>query len=123
MNKTVTLVLRILVGLAMVVFGTNKLYPLFDQPAPAGDMGTIMSVLHSPFMLVIGILEILGGLALLIGKYVPLALTILVAIMLNAAMFHGFYDPGNILGSVIFLVLCLVLVYAYKDRYKSLLSA
>lgn len=126
MNKTVTLVIRILVGLAMVAFGANKLFHFMPEPEP-GAMGekmtTLMGVLHSPFMVVIGVLEILGGLALLVGKYVPLALTFLIAIMVNAAMLHGFYDPANIAGSLVFLVLCLVLVYAYKERFKYLLSA
>ena len=126
MNKTVTLVIRILVGVAMIAFGANKFLHFMPEPEPGAmgeDMTTLMGVLHSPFMIVIGVLELIAGIALLVGKYVPLALTILIAILLNAAMFHGFYDPANIAGSLIFLVLCLILVYAYKDRFKSLLSA
>lgn len=127
MNKTVTLVIRILVGLAMVIFGANKLFHFMPEPEPAAGgekMRQLTGLLmESPFMMIIGILEIVGGIALLVGKYVPLALTFLIAIMLNAAMLHGFYDPANIAGSLVFMALCLVLVYAYKDRFKSLLSA
>ena len=74
-------------------------------------------------MKIIGFLEILGGLALLLNKYVPLALTILVAIMFNAAVFHGLHDAKNIPGAILGLVLGLALVYANKDRFSELLSA
>lgn len=63
-------------------------------------------------------MEILGGLALLVDKFVPLALTISVGIMFNAAAFHGLHDPGGIAGALVGLVL----VYAYEDRFSSLLS-
>jgi len=77
----------------------------------------------SGFLKVIGVLEILGGLALLVNKYVPLALTILIAIMFNAALFHALHDMGSIGGAVLGLILGLVLVYANKGRFSDLLSA
>ncbi len=126
MYKKVVLVIRIVVGAAMVIFGANKIFS-FSEPKPQDNMGeemkVLMDILHSPFMVVIGMLELLGGISLLIGKYVPLAITILIAIMLNAFMLHIFYDPKNFLFSLMFLILCFVLGYAYKDRFKSLLSA
>lgn len=127
MNKTVTLVIRILVGLAMLVFGANKFLNFMPQPEPGefgAQMGDLMGILmSSPFMTIVGIIEVVAGIALLVGKYVPLALTFIVAIMFNAAMFHGFYDPANVVGALVFLLLSLILVYGYKDRFKSLLSA
>tara|TARA_Y100000385_G_C13102166_1_gene645242 strand:+ start:2337 stop:2519 length:183 start_codon:yes stop_codon:yes gene_type:complete len=50
----------------------------------------------SCFLKIIGVLEILGGLALLLNKYVPLALTVLVAIMFNAVLFHAFHAISGI---------------------------
>lgn len=93
-------------------------------PPIPGDGGTLMGIYAtSGFMSIIGILEILGGIALLIDKFAPLAITILVAIMFNAAVFHALHDPANIGGAAVGLVLGLALVFAYKDRFKSLLSA
>ena len=128
MQAKVFLVIRFLVGIGMVVFGANKLYPFMPGPDPSAmgaDMLGLMDLLmnKSPFMLIIGILEILGGLALLLNKYVPLGLTVLVAIMLNAFLFHLFFDSANAAGAAVFLVLCLALVYANKDRFKGILSA
>ena len=94
MNKTVVLVIRILVGLMMVIFGANKF--LNFMPAPEGlseQMATVMGVLtNSPFMSIIGVLEIVGGLGLLLNKYVPLSLTILITVPLNANSFHLLID-------------------------------
>jgi putative oxidoreductase len=127
MSQKINLGLRILVGLAMVVFGLNKFLNFMPQPEPGAmgeqmvQLGTLLG--SSPFMKIIGLLEILGGVALLVGKYVPLALTLLVAVMFNAFLFHMFYDPKNMAGALIFLLLSLYLVYAHKDRFKDLLSA
>jgi len=124
MNQKVVLVLRILLGLAMVGFGAGK---FFNSPPQADAMGegmyTIMTVLYSPFMLMIGVLEILSGLALLVGKFIPVALTLSIAIMFNAFMLHIFYDPKNFLFSLIFLILGIVCVYTHKEKFKVYLSA
>lgn len=124
MNQTSTKVIRILVGVMMIVFGLNKFLQFMPMEPPTGQMGELMSVLaSSPFLAIIGILEVVGGLGLVLNKYVPLSLIIIIAIMINAALFHLFFDPANVVGSLVFLVLSLVLVYAYKDRFNSILSA
>ncbi|MEN8731998.1 MAG: DoxX family protein [Bacteroidia bacterium] len=124
MNQKVTLVVRILVGLIMVVFGANKFLNFMPQPTEIPEqMGALMGILMtSPFMTIIGVLEVLGGLGLILNKFVPLSLTVLIAVLLNAALFHLFFDPANVVGALVFLLLCLVLVYGYKDRFKSLLT-
>ena len=54
----------------------------------------------SGFFKIIGALEILGGLALLINKFIPLALIFMMAIMFNALIIHLFYDPENSIGAI-----------------------
>ncbi|MFT4598212.1 MAG: putative oxidoreductase [Bacteroidia bacterium] len=69
-------------------------------------------------------LEILFGVLLLVGKYLPLALTFTVAIMLNAALFHILMDtPAKAGGALMTLILAIVLVYPHNDKLSSLLSA
>ncbi len=124
MNSKVTMGLRIFFGLFCLIFGLNKFMGFMAFPAIPGDGGTLMGIYAtSGFLKLIGILEILGGLALLAGKFVPLALTFMIAIMFNAAVFHLLHDPANAAGGILGLVLGLVLVYAHKDRFSSLLSA
>ena len=124
MNEKVVLGIRILFGVFCLVFGLNKFIGFMPFPPIPGDGGTLMGIYASSgFMSIIGVLEILGGLALLTNKYVPLALTILVAIMFNAAVFHILHDPGAVMGAPLGLILGGILVYANKHRFKELLSA
>ncbi len=124
MNPKIILALRILMGLMVLVFGLNKFVNFMPALEVPGDGGILMGIYFtSGFLKIIGVLEILGGLALLIGKYVPLALTILLAILFNAFVFHALHNPENILPAIVGLVLGLVLVYAHKERFSSLLGA
>ena len=124
MNDKVVMGIRILFGIFCLFFGLNKFFNFMAFPDIPGDGGTLMGIYFtSGFLKLIGVLEAVFGLALILNKYVPLALTILIAIMFNAAIFHALHDLGNIAGALIGLVLGLVLVYAHKDRFKDLLSA
>jgi uncharacterized membrane protein YphA (DoxX/SURF4 family) len=126
MNKTVTLVVRILLGAFLLIFGINKFAGFMPPPPEVSEqMGSVMGALMSSnFMTIIGVLEILCGVLILAGKYTPLALTITVAIMLNAALFHILMDTAaNGGAAIIALIMAIVLVYANKDRFTSLLSA
>ena len=124
MNPKVTMVIRILFGLFCLLFGLNKFMMFMEFPPIPGPGGELMGIYAaSGFFKIIGALEVVGGLLLIIGKYVPLAVTFMLAIMFNAAIFHALHDMGGIMGALIGMVLGLVLVYAYKDRFSSLLSA
>ncbi|MEE9372936.1 MAG: DoxX family protein [Saprospiraceae bacterium] len=124
MNPKITMGIRILFGLLCLVFGLNKFLGFLEMPPISGDGGELMKIYFtSGFFKILGVLEILGGLALIAGKYVPLALTILLAIMVNAFIFHVLHNIGGIGAAALGLVLGLVLVYAYRDRFSSLLSA
>lgn len=123
MKISLFLVLRLLLGLFMVIIGLNKFLVYIEIPNPPGDGGVLMQIyITSGFLQFIGILEMLGGIALLINKYVPLALTFITAIMFNATIFHLLHDLPGIGAAAFCLSLSLALVYAHKDRFYSLLS-
>lgn len=124
MNPKITMGLRILFGLFCLFFGINKFAQFLTFPPIPGDGGTLMGIYAtSGFMKIIGVLEIIGGLLLLVGKYIPIALTVMIAIMFNAAVFHALHEPATIAGSMVGLLLGLLLVYAYKEKFGSFLSA
>ncbi|MEM9545490.1 MAG: DoxX family protein [Bacteroidota bacterium] len=124
MNEKVVMGIRILFGVFCLIFGLNKFLGFIPFPPIDGDGGTLMSIYFtSGFLKIIGVLEIVFGLALIINKYVPLSLTILIAIMFNAFIFHALHDMAGIGGAVLGMILGLLLVYANKDRFKDLLSA
>jgi len=124
MNPKIVMAIRVIFGLFCLVFGLNKFLNFMPFPPIPGDGGTLIGIYAtSGFMKIIGVIEIIGGLLLIVGKYVPLVLIFLVAIMFNALLFHALHDIANIAGAVLGLALSLILVYAYRDRFKSVLSA
>ncbi|OJJ16969.1 hypothetical protein BKI52_30085 [marine bacterium AO1-C] len=124
MKTTIFIVLRVLLGLFMVVIGLNKFLVFIEIPNPPGDGGKLMQVyITSGFLKLVGVLEFLGGVALLINKFVPLALTIITAIMFNATVFHGLHDPAGTGAAAFCLLLSLALIYGNKERFSGLLSA
>src|SRR5258708_12996683 len=75
--KIAVLIARILLGLIFVVFGLNpflKYIPMQMPPGTAGQFLTALFVSH--FVYVVGAAQVIGGVLLLVNRYVPLALTI-----------------------------------------------
>lgn len=124
MNAKIFLVLRIIFGLFLLVFGANK----FLQFMPMGEMsegagayfGALMSAKVLPLVAVV---EILTGLALLLNKYAALLLLILMSVSVNAVLFHATLNPEGIGPAAILLILNIVLLYHYRDRFKDILKA
>ena len=124
MSSKVKMGLRILFGVFCLIFGINKFAGFMPMPDIPGDGGVLMGIYAtSGFMAIIGVLEILGGLALVTNKFVPLALTFLTAVMFNAFVFHLLHDMAGIGGAVLGLGLSLALVALHKDRFGGLLKA
>ena len=123
MNSKVLIVLRILLGLFVLVFGLNKFFPFIPMDAPTGDAGAYFGALmSSKTLILVAIVEIVAGLSLLFNKYAALMLLILMSVSVNAVLFHAILDPANIMGAVVLLILNVILLYAYKDKYKDLLQ-
>jgi len=77
--KILATIARILLGLVFVVSGANILHSFLPVPPPpgglAGDYFRALFVSH--YIQVVGFFQVIGGLLLLIGRFVPLGLTLL----------------------------------------------
>ncbi len=123
MNSKVFMVLRILLGIFVLVFGVNKFAGFLPMPELSGDAGAYFGALSSSKTLVlVGIVEIVAGLAIILDKYGALLALILMSISVNAVLFHAVLDPSGIAGAAVLLVLNILVVYGYKGKYKALLS-
>jgi len=123
MNSKVFMVLRILLGIFVLVFGVNKFAGFLPMPELEGDAAAYFGALaSSKTLMLVGIVEIIAGLAIILDKYGALFALILMSISVNAVLFHAVLDPGGIGGAAILLVLNIVVLYGYKDKYKALLS-
>jgi len=123
MNAKVFMVLRILLGIFVLVFGFNKFFHFIPMEAPTGDAGAYFGALmNSKTMTLVAIVEIVAGLALIIDKFGALLALILMSVSVNALLFHLTLDPDNSMGAIVLLVLNVLVLFGYKDKYKDLLS-
>lgn len=122
--KIATIIVRLLFGLAFTVFGLNFFLNFIPAPPPtglAGDYFKVMAASH--YLYVIGAMQLLSGLLLLIGKFVPLALTILAAMIFNILWIHILMDPSGLPMALVFAAFELFLIWAYRDRFAGILRA
>ena len=124
MNSKVFMVIRILLALMLLVFGFNKFFEFL--PAPEGmseDAGAyFMALTSTKVVTMVAIVEIATGLALLFNKWGALMALILMSVSVNAVLYHTMLDMGNIGPAIGLLVLNIIVLYGYKDKYKALLS-
>jgi putative oxidoreductase len=121
--KILTIIVRVFLGLIFVFFGSNGLLHFLPMPPlPQGVTGEFLhSFFASGYVYVISAFQLIAGLLLLIGKFVPLGLTILGAIIVNIWAFHLLMAPEGLPPAVVVTVLELFLVWSYRDRFAGIL--
>ncbi len=122
MNSKILLVIRIVFALFLLFFGLNKFFHFMSPPPPPEEaMAYWTGLSASKTMTLVAIVEIAAGLALLLNKYASLMMLILMSVSVNAVLYHATLDPASIGMALALLVLNIIMLYAYKDHYKSLL--
>lgn len=124
MNK-LTLAARLLLGLLFLVFGLNGFLQFLPTPDVNAQAGAFLGALAQTgytFPIIKGI-EVVAGVALLAGFFVPLALILLAPIVVNIALFHivlaenGYPMVIGILGLMFFLA------WSYRASFAGVLRA
>lgn len=120
--KIATVIARVLLGLVFVFFGSNVfLHFLGNPPPPQGLAGEYFHALSaSGYIYVIGAFQVVGGLLVLIGRFVPLGLTILGAMIVNIWCFHILIAPAGFGPAIVVTVLELFLVWRYRDAFAGM---
>jgi uncharacterized membrane protein YphA (DoxX/SURF4 family) len=122
MNSKLTMVLRLLLGLILLVFGANKFFQFMPAPpmegAPADFMGALFATGYMFPM--IAITEIVAGVLLLINKWTGLALILAAIVSVNIILFHIILAPASIAAGAVVAILTVVLIYANWKKFKTL---
>jgi uncharacterized membrane protein YphA (DoxX/SURF4 family) len=95
--KTAFTIARILLGLLFTVFGLNGFLHFIPMQPPAGLAGQYMGALFvSHYLVVVFLLQLIGGVLLLANRYVPLGLLLLGPVVVNILLFHSFLAPEGL---------------------------
>ena len=121
--KIAIIIARTLLGLIFVVFGLNAFLQFIHMPPPQGLAGDFMKALFaSHYFYAVAILQIAGGALCLLGKFVPLGLTLLGPVIVNILLFHIFLQPSGLLLAVVVSVLALFLLWANRQAFSGLIK-
>ncbi|MCT4642354.1 MAG: hypothetical protein N4A33_08665 [Bacteriovoracaceae bacterium] len=114
---------RLLFGLAFFIFGINGFLQFMPTPPMTSQAGALMGAFAKTgyFFPMIKTLEILIGSMLLLNLYAPLATILITPILIGITTIHLFLNPAGLAMMLILHILHGIIVWGYKDHYKSLL--
>ncbi|HEY1766423.1 MAG TPA: DoxX family membrane protein [Terracidiphilus sp.] len=123
--KIVGIVARLLLGLVFLVFGANKLFPFMPSgPMPTGVAGQFITALVSTrYLMFVGLCELVGGLLLLVNRYVPLALTILGPVIVNVLLTGFLMARQGIPAGLVVTVLWFIVFFRVRSNFAGLFVA
>ncbi|MET9225373.1 DoxX family membrane protein [Lentzea sp. NPDC003310] len=126
--RHLTLVTRVLTGLLFTVTGLNGFLNFMPAPdpstmAPAGVAFT--AALHATgYMLQLASgVQLVAGVLLVVGRFVPLALAILAPMVVNIFLIHVFLEPSGLGIAIAVVVAEIGLAWAYRDKFRPMLQA
>jgi uncharacterized membrane protein YphA (DoxX/SURF4 family) len=111
--KITTIIARSLLGIIFVVFGSNMFLNFIHMPPlPDGPAREFMTALFmSHYVYIVGGVQVIGGLILLSGRWVPLGLTLLGPVIVNIVSFHAFMAPEGLPMAFVVAALALFLLW------------
>ena len=124
-GKYLPIVARVLLGLLFAVTGLNGFLNFLPQPKtlPDGVIAFTTALVNTHYMmpLIMGT-QLVAGLLLLAGRFVPLALALLAPVIVNIICFHIFLNPEGIGPGAFALALELYLAWKYREAFRPMLA-
>ena len=123
--KTVSVIARYLLGLLFTVFGLNGFLHFIPQAPPTNPLALqfFIAISASHFAAFFFGIQVIGGLLLLSGYFVPLGLTLLAAELYNILAFHLTLAPASIAPALVASVLWVLVFLQYRQSFNSVLAS
>ena len=120
--KIVILIARLLLGLIFFVFGLNGFLNFLSMgPMPTGLAGQFIGALiQSHYFWVVAGLQVVGGLLLLLNRFVPLALVLLGPVIVNILLYHLFLNPAGIAMAILVTILWFIVFYGHRQFFSGI---
>ncbi len=124
-NKYLPTAARLFLGLVFTVFGLNFFLHFIPTPPPAPRAAAFAGALFSSGYLfpLLKTTEVIAGLLLLSGRFVPLALAVVAPIVINIVGFHLFLAPSGLPLALAMLATELYLSWTYRAAFAPMLRA
>ena len=122
--KTVSVIARYLLGLIFTIFGLNGFFNFIHQAPPANPLALqfFVAISSSHFAAFFFAVQLIGGLLLLSGIFVPLALTLLAAELYNILAFHLTFAPATMAPALVASVLWVLVFLQYRRSFIGVLA-
>lgn len=119
--RIVALVARLLLGLIFLVFGLNAFLQFLNMPMPTGLAGQFIGALFmSHYLWVVAALQIIGGVLLLVNRFVPLGLVLLGPVIVNILLYHLLLNPSGIGMALLVTILWFIVFYAHRQYFSGI---
>jgi putative oxidoreductase len=126
--KVASIIARILLGIIFVFFGANMLgltmgHPILHSPMPPGVAGQLLAALYaSHFLVLIGLVQVIGGLLMLIGLYVTLGLIFLGPVIVCIDFYHSSLAPEGLPLAAVVTILWILVALAHKHHLAGIFA-
>lgn len=125
LSRKAPVIARIFLGALFLLFGLNGFLHFLPMPPAPEKAGAFLGALAATgymFPLIKGT-EVVAGLLLLSGRFVPLALTLLAPVVVNIVAYHAVLAPEGVAFPIVLAVVGLYLAYAYRSAFKGVLDS
>jgi uncharacterized membrane protein YphA (DoxX/SURF4 family) len=114
--RIASIIARYLLGLIFLVFGLNGFLHFIPMPPPKGLAAQFGgAIFASHYWVVVFGLQVLGGVLLLVNRFVPLALVLLGPVIVNIFFFHALMAPEGLPLAIVVVLLWSILAVRYKQ--------
>ncbi|MGD1066581.1 MAG: hypothetical protein ABR975_07175 [Vulcanimicrobiaceae bacterium] len=122
--KLAATISRYLLGIVFLVFGLNGFLQFIPpQPLPPLAMQFFTVIVVSHFTVMVFAFQILVGVLFLVNRYVPLAIVIVAALLVNILTFHITMQPAGLPIPIVVLILWVILALDHRPAFAGLLAA
>jgi hypothetical protein len=99
----------------------NGFLHFIPMPPPTGAAGQFFAALIATrYWMVIFAVQVIGGVLLLVNRFVPLALVLLGSVIVNIVSFHIFMAPAGLPLAIVVVVLWIIIAARNKQYLSSL---
>jgi hypothetical protein len=122
--RIASVIARYLAGMIFFVMGLNGFLHFIPLPPPGGIAGQFMGALYvSHYLLVIFAFQVIGGLLLLVNRYVPLAVAVLAPVLVNILTFHALMAPEGLPFALFVAALWAVIFINVRSAFSGLFQS